>query len=313
MFKGVLKRLAVGSCFALLAALVAVAVGEADGPRQEGPVRTDCDSCHASVVETLAGSEHGQAFADPVFQETWQEQGSPDECLACHTTGYDPESGTYDAAGLTCFACHSPASGPHPEVPMSVDSSSRLCGECHIDTHSEWEDSAHGEGEMGCVKCHNPHTSGLKVSGTTELCTVCHNEEGHFYNFTGHANSGLTCTDCHLRVSESTMGEGHGKRVHTFEVDLDTCTQCHGQEMHFPVGDTAMDEVDEAMMVTAYSGGNDDLICRASGPVVNSNPEPAPAQPLYYLLVAAVGLGFGIAVTPWAEDLFRRFNGNGQS
>jgi predicted CXXCH cytochrome family protein len=305
------RRLALGSIFAVVAGLVAVAIGEAGSPGQEGPVRTDCASCHESVVTTLAGSAHGQALADPVFRSAWKEAGNSPECLACHVTGYHPESGDYDEEGVTCAACHQPMSGPHPGMPMSVDASSRLCGECHIDTYAEWQVSAHGEGEMGCTKCHSPHTANLKVSGVAELCITCHNEQGHFFNYTGHASVGLGCTDCHLRVSDSTMGQGHGARVHTFEVDLATCTRCHGGEMHFPV-DKASTAATEEMMQTAYAIGENEPLCRTAGPIVTSNPEPQPAQPFTYLIVAAVGLVFGIAVTPWAEEWYRQVLGRSE-
>jgi hypothetical protein len=41
---------------------------------------------------------------------------------------------------------------------------------------------------------------------------------------------------------------------------------------------------------------------------VTEEPAPQPAQPLNYLLVAAVGMGFGAAVTPLAENWYRRLS-----
>lgn len=304
MLKSILKRLSVGLCFALVAAALAVAVGEASETRQEGPVRTDCQDCHESVVVNWQAGAHGQSLADPVFQEAWQEQGSPSECLACHTSGYDPDTGTYESEGIACSVCHTPMSGPHPEMPMSTDPSSRQCGTCHVDTYAEWQVSAHGEGEMGCARCHNPHTTTLKKGNMGDLCSTCHNEEGHFYAYTAHAEQGLTCTDCHLRVSEGPMGDGHGQRVHTFDVDLNTCTECHGTQMHFPVSGEMTSS--ENYMWSAYEPEAEQVACTNAEPVLTDSPPQQPAQPLNYLLVAAVGLGFGMAITPWAEDLYRR-------
>lgn len=298
-------RLLVGVCFGLVAGLMAVAVGEAGSPNKQGPVRTDCINCHESVVTHWGNSAHGQAAIDPVFKEAWEEKGSPEECLACHTTNYDPETGTWETDGISCSVCHGPQTAPHPETAMPTDPSSRLCGTCHIDTHAEWEVSAHGEGELTCVRCHNPHTTDLKTESISELCTVCHNEEGHFYNFTGHARQNLSCTDCHMKVSDSPMGEGHGQRLHTFEVDLDTCSECHGKEMHFPVpGDdtTTAEEIVWSTSSPAMGGA-----CEAQdGTVIAEEPVQPPTQPLNYLLIAAVGMGFGMAVTPFAEGWYRR-------
>jgi formate-dependent nitrite reductase cytochrome c552 subunit len=311
MRKRLVLRLTVGFCCAIVALAITAISGEAGAglsdSRQEGPVRTDCQECHGSVVDHLADSRHGQAAADPVFQEAWDEAGNPAECLSCHVTDYDPVTGDYEGDGITCTTCHYGQSGPHPETPMPTDSSSRLCGTCHIDTYAEWQTSEHGEGELSCVRCHSPHTQSLKEGNMQDLCTTCHADEGHFYTYTGHAQNGLTCTDCHLRISGSPMGEGHGQRLHTFDVDLATCTQCHGQEMHAPSETSAepgAEDVTAAMQI-AYAP-SDGAACTFEEGAVVDQPAPQPAQPLNYLLVAAVGMGFGAAVTPVAENWFRR-------
>jgi predicted CXXCH cytochrome family protein len=304
MPRNLIKRLLFGICCAALFGSVAVAVSEAGSPGRSGPVRTDCDECHGTVVENWEESAHGMALDDPVFQETWLEKGQPSECLSCHTTGYDPESGSWDADGVTCVSCHEGQTGPHPETAMPTDSSSRKCGTCHIDTHSEWESSAHGEGELACVRCHNPHTTELRAGDMQELCSNCHSEESFFYGSTAHAQRDLSCTDCHLKVSESPVGEGHGQREHTFAVDLDTCNQCHSQEMHLISMDEEADAAGVTIINNPIAGGES---CEGSDPLTTSEPESAPASPLNYMLVAAVGLTFGMAVSPVAENWYGRF------
>lgn len=299
-------RLIIGLGCAMAAALLAVAVGEAGGTRQEGPVRSDCNECHESVVNNWQSSAHGLAFSDPIFQEAWEEEGKSPECLQCHVTDYDPQTGALEGDGIACATCHEGQTGPHPETPMPTDSSARLCGSCHIDTHSEWQESAHGEGELTCVRCHNPHTTALKVGNMKDLCATCHTDEGHFYGYTSHAQEGLQCTDCHLRVSNSPMGEGHGQRLHTFKVDLDTCTQCHGQGMHFPAAGGEPAAMD-GLMWSSYAGEETCEYTGLNGTPVNEQPAPQPAKPFNYLIIAAVGMGFGVAVTPFAEGWYRRF------
>ncbi len=313
MMGRLMKRIVVGLCFALVAGLLAVTVtvGEAGTQRQEGPVRKDCNECHESVVSRWEESAHGHAVDDPIFQESWEKNGNPAECMACHTTGYDPDTGTWDEEGIACSVCHPTPSGPHPETLMPTDPSSRLCGNCHIDTHAEWQTSAHGEGELSCVRCHNPHTTSLKMGTMEGLCITCHNQEGHFYGYTAHSQEGISCTDCHLRVSDSPVGEGHGRREHSFTVGFDTCNDCHGEGMHFPIKDVSLVSGE---LVWPEDGSAEEA--QPAGEKfessINQEPQAQPVQPLNYLLVAAVGMGFGMAITPWAESFYSRTVGRGR-
>lgn len=294
------RRILIGFFFAMVMGLLSVTVGQAGAPHQEDGSQEDCQSCHESFGTHWEESAHGQAVTDPVFRAEWKEQGSPQECLSCHTTGYDLETGTFEKEGIACEACHSPVPQNHPEQIMPTDGSSRFCGTCHIDTHDELEVSVHGKEEMACVNCHNPHTTSLKAGSVQELCRSCHGDEVHFYSYTTHAQEGLLCTDCHLRVEDSPMGEGHGQREHTFAVDLESCNQCHGQEMHYPV--------EEAMTNEASPEQTSFDVERAA---VAQEPEPSPAYNPF--LLAGVGLILGILLTPWLERAYRRiFQGNEQ-
>jgi hypothetical protein len=51
---------------------------------------------------------------------------------------------------------------------------------------------------------------------------------------------------------------------------------------------------------------NGGLSCESGGAPVYTEPDPAPSSPLNYLLIAAVGLTFGIAVSPIAENWYGR-------
>ncbi len=321
------KKLVVVTGFACLMAFITATAGKAM-PLAQTPLPDDCQECHESIQQHWEESAHGQAIADPVFQEAWQAEGSPVECLACHTTGFNAETGTWDEDGIACAACHQmdENSSHHPEQVMPTDISSRACGTCHIDTHAEWELSQHGKGEMSCIRCHNPHTTELKTSSVQELCIACHNEESYFFEFTAHASKGLLCTDCHLRVNDTDLGEGHGQRMHTFEVDLHTCNQCHDQEMHSPMMEAV--NVDGMPVVTAVNNSNElqnsntatcpettnttqaifgtqNGVAYAADPYLTS--EPAPANgPLNYLVPAGIGLVFGMMLAPWVEGIYRR-------
>lgn len=309
---------------ALLAILAFAAIPTASAAplRQDAtpvPNAEDCTGCHEGIRGYWEQSAHGYALFDPAFQKAWTEQGSPDECLACHTTGFNPETGSYVEGGVGCLSCHSPVPANHPDTYMPTDVSSRLCGNCHIDTFKEWEISEHGQQGMTCNQCHNPHTTELKVDTSQKLCNSCHNTEGHYYTFTGHAREGLLCTDCHLRVNDTpnagTMG--HGEREHTFKVDLKSCNDCHLDDMH--------SEVDNAMSGSATV--EPPQTDAASYPVVETEATPfTPARqevtpfvseapvgpsPLIYLLPAGFGLVLGVMAGPRLERLMKRRNNKG--
>ncbi|MFN2188686.1 MAG: multiheme c-type cytochrome [Candidatus Promineifilaceae bacterium] len=303
MPRKLVKRLISGIVMALLLCLAAAAVSAAGPPNQSGPVREDCDQCHGSVVESWEQSAHGHALDNAEFQEALKENGGEGDCLTCHTTGFDPESGEWVSDGVACLACHEGQTGPHPETAMPTNSSSRNCSTCHVETYEEWQNSAHGEGELSCVRCHNPHTATLRAGSMEELCANCHNKESYFYNTTAHAEQDLGCTDCHLKITESPMGEGHGLREHTFAVDLETCNQCHADQMHL-VGPDAESETAAITIINNPPASGDDG--GNNKEVMTAEPEPATASPVNYLFVAIVGLMFGVTVTPLAENWIGR-------
>ena len=321
------KKFMIVTGFAALMVFVTVTASKAM-PLAQVPLPDDCQECHESIQQHWEESAHGKAITDPAFQEAWLAADSPIECLACHTTGFDSETGTWKEDGITCAACHQLAdnSSHHPEQVMPTDVSSRACGTCHIDTHAEWQESTHSQSEMTCIRCHNPHTTELKTGSVQELCIACHNEESYFYEFTAHAAEGLLCTDCHLKVSDSPLGEGHGKREHTFDVDLNTCNQCHDQDMHTPITTTrVMSEIGMAdsgtMAVSSIDASCEQLLSTnsvvhsaQSGVAYAAEPDLTDQPintngPLTYLVPAAFGLIFGMMLAPWVEGIYRRRRG----
>ena len=312
-----LRKIIVSICLALPLLLITAVVSEASVSYQEEPAaeeaaqEEDCQSCHGEIHDEWTDSMHGQAATDLVFRRAWKEEGNPPECLTCHTTGFDLETGTWEQDGVACEACHAPEVANHPEEIMPTDASSDACGSCHEGTYADWRNSVHGAEELACVNCHNPHTTDLKAAGSQALCQTCHNEESHFYDFTAHAEEGLLCTDCHLRVADAPMlGEGHSQRHHTFEVDLLSCTQCHGDEMHYPVQDAMGDGAEVAPAnreETFVQAGLSLPTSERATRVVDD--EPQSNNPLTYVLAIAAGLGLGIIVTPGLDALYRRIKG----
>ncbi len=317
-------RIIIGTLLGVLLLILAFAVavpGAQAAPLAQAPTpepnAQECVGCHEGLRGYWDQSAHGYALIDPIFQNTWTEMGSPTECLACHTTGFDAETGTYTEGGVGCLSCHSPVPANHPEAYMPTDLSSSLCGDCHLDTFDEWQNSEHGQQGMTCNQCHNPHTAELRVKSSQELCNSCHNTEGHYYSFTGHAREGLLCTDCHLRVNNSPDAGmmGHGDLDHTFKVDLQTCNDCHLGDMHA--------EVTEAT-TNASMSRQTDVACYPVEPVTQAadftparpevtayvSPTPTGPSPLIYLVPAGLGLVFGTMLAPWLDRLVRRRRDN---
>ncbi len=295
MLRKAFARLLGGLCFALPLGLVTAAFVQASPQVQDAPP-DDCQGCHRIIQTHWEESGHGQSMSDPVFLEAWDAQGKPDSCLACHASEFDEQTGTWAEESVACTVCHNPIPSDHPEQVMPTEISSRLCGQCHLDTFKEWQDSTHGQDGLTCVRCHNSHTTSIRATGVQELCQACHNEEVHFYSYTAHAEQGLLCVDCHLRVSESQVGEGHGERVHSFSVDLHTCNQCHGEQMHFPAASNAME-------------ANAPLQAGLDFPFEETtlNEEANPVSPLGFAVVAAlVGMAFGMLMSPWLERFYQR-------
>lgn len=272
------------------------------------PNTQECVGCHEGLRGYWEDSAHGNALASPTFQNEWAAQGSPNECLACHTTGFDPATGEFSEGGVSCLTCHSPVPANHPEAYIPTDVSSRLCGNCHIDTFAQWEVSEHGEQGMTCNSCHNPHTAKLKVRNSQELCNSCHNTEGHYYTFTGHSREGVLCTDCHLRINDSPDAGmmGHGARVHTFKIDLKTCNNCHLGDMHSEA-DGAMGGASQATaeypvatsVPTDFTPARQEII-----PFVSNT--PTGPSPLIYILPIGIGVVFGAMLAPYIDRLTKR-------
>ena len=124
-----LKRVIIGLCFALPFGVMAAAVSvQAQTPEQSNTL-DDCRGCHEIIETHWEESAHAKAITNTVFQQAWTTLGQPSECLACHTTGFDPQTGAYEADSLICTVCHNPVPTNHPEDIMPTDISSRMCGE----------------------------------------------------------------------------------------------------------------------------------------------------------------------------------------
>jgi predicted CXXCH cytochrome family protein len=293
----------IGLAFAVPIMLLTAAVAAAHPSASPPAGQFTCLACHRDTQEAWAEGSHGKAADSEAYLADWMARGQPKECLACHTTGYDPIEDSYLAAGVACEACHSPAPNDHPNEPMPSDNSGRLCGSCHNETLFEWQVSKHREVNLGCLACHDPHATALKGTQDgedgSELCASCHRERASNFAHSSHSQVGLTCADCHLGPTDAATGEGHAVRDHSFNVRLSTCNACHAYQMHDPV--QVHPDRPTPTPASASAGqpaGMDAMLISA---------EPAPMSPVgFAALSGLVGMASGMILAPWLERFYNR-------
>ena len=194
-----IARLGVGFGFAVTASLLSVALVGAQAPVETAARQgLDCSACHAEFYDAWELGAHGNAATNPTFMDAWQARGEASECMACHTTGYDPATGIWVDAGVTCVACHAPVAEGHPEEPMPIAREAETCGTCHTQAYFEWNASQHGKIDLACATCHDPHAASLKAADVSSQCSACHRNTVSTYAHSEHYTQGQTCADCHL-------------------------------------------------------------------------------------------------------------------
>ncbi|NOR83164.1 MAG: hypothetical protein GQ526_06690 [Ardenticatenales bacterium] len=122
-----------------------------------------CGTCHAANLQSWSDTAHASASVDPLFLVNLQLAEEPRGCLGCHSTGYDPSSGHYALAGVTCEACHRPYQPGHSSETMAIVAPAEICGECHTDAVMERESAAvrhQPASDASCTSCHSPHSKG---------------------------------------------------------------------------------------------------------------------------------------------------------
>ena len=230
-FSRYLLRLLVIVGFGLIGAVLAEAGSLAqEGPPQQSP--QSCAECHVDIVASWETGAHAQAYSDPIFQEAWHAQEDDVTCLECHTTGFVPRTGEYTHEGVTCEACHGETPAEHPPAPVSLEPGVETCAGCHATTVNEWELSAHGEQQLACTTCHNPHPQQLRFEEANTLCLNCHNEDARD-DYAHLVHTEQQCVDCHwFRADEEQLLEHYTSGAlfptgHTGIVETAACVDCH--------------------------------------------------------------------------------------
>ena len=231
--------IAVVIAFALAGSLAGLVAAQGAGQPPAHPVGrqpaqttepSSCGECHPDVVAAWQGGPHDLAYSKEHFQQGWASQDNDPACLACHTTGYSPVTGKYEAEGVTCKACHGDLPADHPPKPVDLSQANVVCAECHTVTQAEFRASHHAEVGMQCTSCHYAHSNGLRMETELQQCLNCHGTQlGGFVAHTTHIENGLSCRDCHgyVRPGLPIPDDGLGPTGHDFQESIIACLDCH--------------------------------------------------------------------------------------
>jgi len=194
----------------------------------------DCRDCHLDIADNWSHSPHAHAYDDPVFQEQWIGLGTPDNCLACHTTNFLSSTGEYESEGVSCQSCHGTATSNHPPEIVPTKADADYCGTCHTTTLSEWRKTGHASADVGCMDCHNPHSQESLFENPDDLCINCHQDGMGDYLNDLHVQMEIGCVDCHALVipPDVVPDDGIVPTGHAFSISPQTCVACHTDTLH---------------------------------------------------------------------------------
>lgn len=286
------RWLLIGCLVVALSLLVpATVLAVSPGPQDEGP--EVCAQCHSEETEAWQDSPHARATTalDESLVEECHEGGSGAqcECLACHTTDFDAESGSFTDAGVTCEACHGELVEGHPgSGTMTLDVDSSVCQDCHQNTFGEWQETDHAEANVQCISCHKSHSQEVRLTDEA-LCASCHRDRVEDFAHTAHEDVGLDCTDCHLSdpTAEGEQAMGGGAPSHRFEVASHVCADCHGETIH-AMGFGPSESEDQAVSIAAMADRSRELAAE-----LEEAREENSSLRTMSLVTLGVGLGVG--------------------
>ena len=113
-----------------------------------------CEGCHGP------GSAHNGDAKGILVPSKMPQAECTELCSACHDEEGKYEQAVWEEcahheAGMTCTDCHL----GHSDNVMFLTEETEIeqCGKCHEDYVEQLEAGEHGNTEMSCNQCHNPH------------------------------------------------------------------------------------------------------------------------------------------------------------
>jgi len=205
-----------------------------------------CATCHEEVSKKFAGNPHTKLAA--------QHGAAVVNCEGCHGPG-----GAHVAAGGDKTKIFNPANATAKEV-------DEKCLGCHQGKHQNFERSAHGEGNVSCIGCHDIHNGkddALLKAPQTALCFECHADVKPQFSMPFHhkVNEGLVqCSDCH---DPHGTFEKNGLKSATGQDAV--CVKCHAEKAGPWVHEHAVVKTEGCTAChTPHGGPNPRLLNRAN-------------------------------------------------
>jgi len=249
-----------------------------------------CVDCHEEHAENLADGVHYTALVAGNLRSA--------TCVDCHG-GHDVQTIDEDGGAIAMAA--------------AVES----CGDCHVDTFSQYRDSVHGEalfaGDQNvpaCTDCHGVHgiqhpTTALFRNRSPELCATCHADADLMEEY-----------DISTNVFDSYLSDFHGTTVSLFDQpspDVPTnkavCYDCHGVHDITAADDEKSQVVQENLLATCqqcHPGATANFPATWVGhfePTAESHPLLFAMRIFYDILIPFTLGGFVLLIS---TDVFRR-------
>jgi hypothetical protein len=196
-----------------------------------------CAACHARAHAEWAGSRHGRAWTNAIFQREYNDKPQ-DWCVHCHAPLPEQRAqvhaggGALANEGVTCAVCHvrggrmqartKAAGSPHDTEARADFGGPAYCGGCHQFNFPVVEPGPDGKPRVlrytsrPMQDTERQHAAGPKAQ---RECLTCHRAEntaghrfpgGHDAAFVARAVTVETCRDGRdLRVRLANTGAGH--------------------------------------------------------------------------------------------------------
>lgn len=171
-----------------------------------------CATCHEDAVKNFAGNPHTKLALKH------GENGAT--CEGCHGPGRAHVEGGGDKTKIFNFKT------------ATTKQATEKCLTCHAGKHANFEQSAHGEGNVGCLGCHSVHapkaSEHLLKLEPTKLCMSCHTDVKAQFGQPFHhkVEEGLVkCSDCH-----DPHGTFQAKLLRTTPDQNAVCVKCHTEK-----------------------------------------------------------------------------------
>lgn len=122
-----------------------------------------CYACHSEDMTSITVTETIYSKSEEINTN----------CIECHAEKFtELEEGDHGAPGFDCIQCHT----PHPtgistesfswEKSIPIVKSVELCKQCHTVKYLSWKERSHGNLDLGCVDCHDPHLSEIQLKAS---------------------------------------------------------------------------------------------------------------------------------------------------